>query len=311
MKPLVTVIGISYNHSSFIEAAVQSIFAQSYENLEIILIDDASKDDSIKTIQKNIRDKDIKVILHEKNLGYTKTFNEGLALATGEYIIDFALDDKMKPDFVEKSVACFQNASVKTGVVFSNADYIDSQGQKIANHNEELFRKKMIRKVPFGDVFEWVLKRYFICTPTMVIKKEVFDRLGGYDEGLAYEDFDFWIRSSRHWEYAYVDEVLIEKRKLANSMSSKRYQHHFNEQMNSVFKVCQKAFHLCKSKNELRALRKRINFEFRQCLRTGNVLLAEDYKQLMRDTGSRISFISRFGRKINRSMFPFMKSRFE
>lgn len=307
MSDLVSVICISYNHEAFIEKALQSVFDQDHEAIELIILDDGSRDQSQRKIAQMVKGKEVQLKFHKKNQGYTKTFNQGLALAKGDYIIDFALDDLMKPGFISQSVKCLKSAGENYGVVFSNADYIDKEDQLVGNHNDLLFKKKLIKEIPSGDIFEWVLKRYFICTPTMVIRKEVFDRLGGYDESLAYEDFDFWVRSSRYWNYAFLNEVLFQKRKLKNSMSSQRYQHHFNEQMNSVYKVCRKAFHLCKTNNELKALYKRINYEYRQCLRTGNVNLAQEYKMLMKEAGGKMSMISRLAKRVNRSMFPFLQ----
>lgn len=300
MKPLVSVICIAYNHAPFIKEALHSVFSQTYENLQVIILDDGSKDDSVKQIKEAIGEREVQTIFHKTNQGYTKTFNEGLKLCKGEYVIDLALDDVMKPDFIDRSLQKFQESDSETGVVFSNADYIDQQGQFIGNHNDTLFKKGMIKSVPSGDIFSWILKRYFICTPTMVIRKDVFDRLGGYDEQLAYEDFDFWVRSSRYWKYAYLDEVHLQKRKLAGSMSDQRYRFHFNEQMTSIFKVCQKAFQLCKTRVEIKALRERINYEYRQCMRSGNYKLAEAYRQLMIDTGGSISLTSRFGYRLRR-----------
>ncbi len=294
MSPLVSVIGISYNHAPYIEEALNSLFAQTYSNVQIILMDDASTDGSPEILKNIAEGKEVEMILHPENCGYTKTFNEGLALAKGEYIIDFALDDVMEPGFIETSVRAFkQNAA---GVVFSNALYIDEESQPLANHTEQLIQKGMIKAVPQGDVFASVLKRYFICTPTMVIRREVFDRLGGYDDQLAYEDFDFWVRSSRIWEYNYVDQVLLKKRKLNNSMSANRYQHHYNEQMNSVYLVCLKAFHLCKTREEFQALIERVNYEYRQCVKHNAEHLVSRYVALLEMLNSNLSLKSRLFR---------------
>ena len=182
------------------------------------------------------------------------------------------------------------------GVTFSNADYIDACSKVIGNHNEILRAKRLISEIPEGDVFEMVLRRYFICTPTMLIKKEIFDRIGGYDETLAYEDFDFWVRSSRYYKYAYIDEVLMQKRKLPNSMSAMRYKHHLNGQLKSVFTVCQKAYSLCKTMEERNALLARLAYEHRQCMRHGAYDLANDYLNFIQKIGGstvKLKFIGR------------------
>ena len=286
MKPLVTVIGIAYNHAPFILEALESLWAQSYTNIEVILMDDGSQDESQSIIRKALTDQEaVRFVAHEKNMGYTQTFNEGLALAKGDYIIDFALDDVMLPDFISQSVEALEKVGDPYGVAFSNAEYIDDQSVVIGNHTDTLLQKGMIQSVPEGDVFTMVLRRYFICTPTMVMKRSVLDRLGGYDPDLAFEDFDFWVRSSRFCHYKYLDKVLMKKRKLPTSMSANRLQHRQNEQLNSVYLVCEKAFALCKTKTELKALRERLAYEYRQCLRTGYSTLAKQYLQLFNQAG--------------------------
>ncbi|MBO3698114.1 glycosyltransferase [Roseivirga sp. E12] len=293
MEPLVSIICISYNHGPYIQEALKSVLAQRYESIEIIVLDDGSSDNSQEEIKSTLGDNAIRFIAHESNIGYTKTFNEGLAYAKGDFIVDFALDDVMLPDFVKSGVDRFIQEPNKTGVVYSNADYIDESSQSIGNHKEPLLAKGLVTEFAQGDIFENVLRRYFICTPTMIIKKEVFDRLGGYDESLAYEDFDFWVRSSRYWHYAYIDEVHMQKRKLQTSMSANRYRHSQNEQLASALKVCQKAFHLCKTKAERKALIERLNYEYRQCLRNEAIELAESYQSLLKEVGGAIDIVSK------------------
>lgn len=294
MKPLVSVICISYQHKPFIQEALNSLLSQTYDNIELIILDDASSDGSDELLEELVKEKKHELIIHKMNQGYTKTFNEGLALANGEFIIDFALDDVMLPEFIEKSIDAFTDDN--TGVVFSNADYIDKDSKHLANHTAELIRKKMIKSVPEGDVFEWMLRRYFVCTPTMVIRREVFDRLGGYDDSLAHEDLDFWIRSSRIWQYKYIDQVLFKKRKLKTSMSAQRHMHHYNEQMSSVYLVCEKAFQLCRTKKEFEALWERLNYEYRQCVKYNAENLADKYINLLAFTRGKQTMKSRLYR---------------
>lgn len=286
MKPLVTVIGIAYNHAPFIKEALESIWAQTHDHLQLILLDDASSDESQQQIRDLIADReDITFIPHKENKGYTATFNEGLTYAEGAFIIDFALDDVMLPEFIEKSIAAFAKAGTGYGVSFTDAAYINRQSVETDRHFALLKKKGMISEMPQGDIFEMLLKRYFICTPTMVIRREVFDRVGGYDEELAFEDFDFWVRSGRYFRYIYTDEVLMKKRKLESSMSANRYRHWENEQLTSVFRVCEKAFTLCKTKAELKALRIRLFYEYRQALRAGHSDLADRHAALFLKAG--------------------------
>lgn len=283
MKPLVTVICISYNHASFIQEAMGSVFNQGYDNIEIIVADDASSDESKAILESLITDKpEIKSVFHESNTGYTQLFNEAFELAKGKYIIDFALDDVMLPDFISKSVTKLEEAGEDYGVSFSNANYIDVDSLVISNHSENLKTKGLVADIPSGDLFEMILRRYFICTPSMVMRKSVLDKLNGYDTSLAYEDFDFWVRSSRFTGYTYINEVLVNKRKLKNSMSSQQYSHSLNSQLEATLKVCRKAYHLCKTKVEHEALVERVNFELRHCLTSGAFELGGGFFELLR-----------------------------
>jgi len=262
---------------------MQSVFNQSYSNIEMIVADDASTDDSQTILKNTILDKPgIRAIFHDSNRGYTATFNEAFKHAKGKYVIDFALDDVMSTDFISKSISKLEQVGEDYGVSFSNADYIDSDSKTIGNHNELLRAKDLIEEIPSGDLFELILKRYFICTPSMVIRKSVLDKLEGYDATLEYEDFDFWIRSSRFTGYTYIDEVLVNKRKLRHSMSSQQYNYRQNSQLESTLKVCKKALHLCKSKNEHDALSVRINYELRHCLTSGAFELGYEFFTLLK-----------------------------
>tara|TARA_R110000796_G_scaffold74374_1_gene167247 strand:- start:224895 stop:225821 length:927 start_codon:yes stop_codon:yes gene_type:complete len=285
MNPLVSVICISYNHAPYIKEALNSVFNQAYTEIEVIVLDDGSSDASVEEIKKLILNRpEVTFIANAENTGYTRTFNKGLAIAKGKYVVDFALDDVMFPNFLNESIKQLEALGEGYGVCFSNADYINSASKVIGNHNDSLRSKKLVSEIPQGDIFEMVLKRYFICTPTMVIRKSVFDRIGGYDEALAYEDFDLWVRSSRYFKYTFVDKVLMQKRKLKTSMSALRYKHTENAQMLSVFMVCQKAFHLCKTADEFKALNLRLAYEHRQCVRNNFLDLADRYFSLIKLT---------------------------
>ena len=130
----------------------------------------------------------------------------------------------------------------------------------------------------------------------MLMNREMLLKLGGYDEQLAYEDFDLWVRAARYWKFAFLDEVTFQKRKLTSSMSAQRHMHHYNEQMDSVYAVCRKAFHLCKSKEDLNALHERLNYEYRQCVKHGAEHLVDRYLLLLKDAGGSLSMKSRLYR---------------
>jgi len=270
MDPQVSVVCLCYNQEKFVREAIESVLNQTYSNVQLIVVDDYSTDGSVEVIQQLLgNNPNINFIALTENLGNCAAFNKGFAFATGEFIIDFAADDIMLPDRIEKQVSRFQQLDGSWGVVFTNADYIDSNGAGLRNHTNHLLRKGLVSKIPEGWVFRDVLKRYFICSPTMMIRKEVLDRMNGYDENLVYEDFDFWVRSSRNFKYTYLDKVLTKVRQTGKSMSSGWYEQG-DKQLHSTFLVCQKAFFLCRDLEDKETLLVRVRYEFRQAVFSGN-----------------------------------------
>jgi len=110
----------------------------------------------------------------------------------------------------------------------------------------------------------------------MMIKREVLVDLNGYDPELAYEDFDFWIRSSRKFLYLYNDENLVSKRIHKNNYSKKQFTFR-SKQMHSTYKVCRKIYQLNQSKDEHKALQKRVFYEFKKSIQYFNMKLAFNY----------------------------------
>lgn len=269
-QPLVTVICLCYNQAPWVEEAIESVRHQTYPNIQLIVVDDASTDDSQQIIQ-NIQQRypDIEVMLHRVNQGNCRAFNLAYQHAKGDYLVDLAADDVFMPHRIEKQVACFKKCAPQVGVVFTDATYIDDKGGFLRHHYEHLFQKGLLTKVPQGDVYEKVLRHYFIASPTMLVKKEVFQTLNGYDETLAYEDFDFWVRSARTYYYAFLNERLTHIRKKPGSMSTRLYTPG-DRQLLSTYRVCQKAITLNRTSQEQQALVWRLRYELRQAVFSGN-----------------------------------------
>jgi glycosyltransferase involved in cell wall biosynthesis len=280
--PLVTVICLCYNQGAFVEEALFSVINQTYQVLELIVVDDASSDHSISVIQEFIKKHPhIQFISNEQNLGNCRAFNKALAYARGKYIIDLAADDVLLDTRIEKQVNVFEKLEASYGVIFTNAIYINEESQVVSYHYPVDRQGHTRRQVPAGDVYEAVLRQYFICTPTMMMRKSVLDELGGYDENLSYEDFDFWVRSARIYKYYYQDEVLTLKRKVAGSLSAKFYQLRMNHLLASTLLVCRKAKTLNRTPAEDEALAINVRYHLRQSFYTENFSLVDGYKELL------------------------------
>ncbi len=232
--PLVSVLCLCYNHEKYVSKAIQSVLDQTYSNIELIVVDDASIDGSKGEIERILTNQHFVFIDLSENVGNTRAFNKAFTQSNGKYIIDLAADDVLVKDRIEKQVAFFESCNDKTGVIYSDVTYIDETSNPIGHHFSEG------KYTPYaGDIYEELIKKYFIPPPSMMIKREVLEELGGYDENLAYEDFDFWIRSSRNWHYAFQTESLTLVRRLEDSLSSKAYSKN-DKQLHSTYLVCEK-----------------------------------------------------------------------
>ncbi|MET4106213.1 glycosyltransferase [Hymenobacter sp. UYP22] len=282
-QPLVTIVALCYNHARFLETALDSIVAQTYPNLEVFLVDDASTDASPEILRRyaaahpgwHLR-------LLPANVGNCQAFNSAFRESAGEFIIDFATDDVLLPERVAQQVAAFAAAGPHCGMVYSDAELIDEAGQFVRPHFRRDANGGLHPRPASGPVFADVLARYFISTPTMLMRRATLLQLGGYDETLAYEDFDFWVRASRHWEFYFLDAVTTRKRLHPQSMSSKGYRPH-DPYLRSTIAVCRKAQVLCRTPAERAALAVRVRWELRQAVRHQNFPEAQDLYQLLRE----------------------------
>jgi glycosyltransferase involved in cell wall biosynthesis len=282
--PLVTVIALSYNHAPYIKESLQSVFDQTYEHWELIIVDDASTDESAKVVKECIAGRaEIKFIAHKRNHGNCKSFNEALRYAKGEFVIDLALDDVFTKDRLEKQVKKLEHKGHSYACCFTDATYINQQGKQLHNHYKRDKEGKLLSTVPEGDVYTDVVSHYFICPPTLMIRKSVLDEIGGYDESLAYEDFDLWVRVSRMYKFAYLDEVLCYKRVLSKSLSVRFKNKQYPEMARSTLKICRKAAWLNQDEQDKKALLKRIVFEMREALRVGHKDVVKGYADLLEE----------------------------
>jgi glycosyltransferase involved in cell wall biosynthesis len=280
-QPLVTVILTAFNHQSFIEECMRSVFGQHYTNIQLIVIDNASSDGTLHKIEKlQTVYPDFILIKNLFNKGLCQAFNQGLALAKGKYVIDLSGDDVFLPERIGKQVEAFENCSEDYAVVFSNARYIDVESKPIRYHYLVNEKGKAIGNVPSGDVYKKILERYFICTPTMMIRTDALLKIGGYDESLNFEDFDFWIRSAVKYKYLYVDEVLTLKRNTPGSLQTQVYQKGSGI-LESYYAVCNKAYDLNRDQEEFDLLAKRIRGCIRKCFYAQEYELAIKFRKLL------------------------------
>ena len=285
--PLVTIIALCYNHAPFLRQALDSILVQDYPHLEVWLVDDASRDGSPEILREYAAaNPSWNLLLLPQNVGNCRAFNQAFRQSKGEFIIDFATDDVLLPHRVSQQVALFEKLGPRYGVVYSNAELIGEQGQPRGVHHRPDGRGGLRPRPASGWVLADVLGRYFICSPTMMMRRETLARLGGYDETLTFEDFDFWVRASPDWQFYYQDAITTQRRLHPRSMSTRSYQPN-DPYLLSNIAVCRKAVALVRTPAERAALGIRLRWELLQALRRRRWSAARDLADLLHLAGRR------------------------
>lgn len=274
--PLVTVICLCHNQARFVGEALESVRNQTWPSVQLIVVDDASTDDSAAVIRECLAGLPSTTFLQlPQNVGNCTAFNKALAFAEGDYIIDFAADDILLPDRIRVGVEALTAAGDKFGVNFTDANWMDEEGRHLYTHSSRFPHET----IPQGDIYVHLIRRFFICSPTVMFRTHVIRELGGYDESLAYEDFDFWMRSSRIFKYCYTPQVLVQKRVVSGSMSEKQFKR-FSPQLRSTFRICEKILEMNRSRDEQAALSERIKYEMRVAARFLDAPLLAKYASL-------------------------------
>ena len=267
-KPIVTIICLCYNQELYVLESLSSVINQTYSEIELIIVDDCSTDNSKKVIEEWLLEHpNTAFISNETNLGNTTAFNKALKIAKGDYIIDLAADDVLLPHCIEKQVNKFNSSTYKNlGIVYGNAEMIDEKGNFLSYYFEVDSNNKVIKTRTAANEYLTILagKKEAMCSVSAMIKKSVFDDLQGYDETLAYEDLDFWIRASRKYELDFIDEIIMQKRVVSNSLTNafENKNNPRSKKINrSTYIIINKAIRQNKTKEENTALLRRVHFE--------------------------------------------------
>jgi glycosyltransferase involved in cell wall biosynthesis len=214
--PLVTVFVGCYNQSRFVEECLDSVRHQTYPNLQVIMFDDCSKDNSVSVIDTWLKKHriDWQFILHKRNIGICASLNEVLRLARGKYISMVAADDVWLPDKTARQVEMMEQMAEDVGVLYSDAFQIDENGETLPQMFIEAHRKFVVP--PEGFLFDVLWEGNFIPAMTTLIRRECFTHVGTYDEDLCFEDWDMWMRMSRTFRFAY-DKIPAAKYRIVST----------------------------------------------------------------------------------------------
>lgn len=215
-QSLISICIPAYNAESFIKETLESVLNQTYQNIEIIITDDCSKDQTVSIIN-SFSDKRIKFYQNEKNLGVEGNWNKALKLANGKYCKMMGADDILYPTCLEEQLAVLENSDV--ALVTSHKNVINQDGKLI-----------ITRKFPGNGKYKGVsaLKKSLhrgtniIGEPVAgLFRKEILEKSGYYNgENLYMIDMDLWSRILKHGDLYVVDKVLYAFRISTQSLST-------------------------------------------------------------------------------------------
>jgi len=201
-KPEISVVIPTYNRAYLIGRAIQSVLQQTFQDIEVLLVDDCSNDNT-KEIVAGIGDNRIKYIRHEKNRGVAAARNTGIASATGKYVAFLDSDDEWLPEKLEKQIKVFTDATAAVGIVYTRMVILEGNNKK--------YIPPVYAKSREGNLLrDLLVDPILVKPPATMIRKECFARVGMFDENFfAGEDWDLWIRLAKHYEFKYINDLLV------------------------------------------------------------------------------------------------------
>jgi glycosyltransferase involved in cell wall biosynthesis len=219
--PLVSILAANYNNAPYVLESLESIKQQTYPNLELIIIDDASADNSPELILEWLKTANIthKYIVHEKNKGLCSTCNELLRNANGKYISFIATDDRFLPEKITKQVNILENCSDNVALVYSDTYLMDSESKFRFGTFMATLCKYDFEYPPSGNVLPYLENSHFLHWLSALARKDVYNTVGYYDESLAFEDYDMSLRIAKKFEIQYMPDIQTVYRVHSKSMS--------------------------------------------------------------------------------------------
>lgn len=218
MKPLISVIIPAYNKGDIIKETIDSALAQTYSNIEVILVDDGSTDNTAVVV-KSIKDERLRYY-YQPNSGLpAKPRNKGVELSTGEYVAFLDHDDLWMKDKLEKQMSIIEK-DPKIALVSTNAYYILNENKTNTSFIQGL------RSGYFND--KDFLPEIYVILSTTLVRKSAFLNMGGFNESSdlkAIEDYDLWLRIYPKHACYYLSECLIYYRKYSTSTSGSELHH--------------------------------------------------------------------------------------
>jgi len=217
-KKAVSVIITTYNDIEYLKEAIESVLSQTYEDYEIIVVDDGSTVDPKPLLEDYLP---LITYIRKKNGGVSNARNAGISASNGKYLAFLDSDDIWLPEKLELQIDYF-NRFPNLGLVYTDTCKFDENGIIL----ESLFHKSTIYDGPHdGMVFERLFSYNFVPFSSIVIRSCCLEKakVGGFDEvkkGVIQDDFDFLLRLARYYPFGYIDGILMKYRIHGSNLTS-------------------------------------------------------------------------------------------
>jgi alpha-1,3-rhamnosyltransferase len=229
-KPLVTAVIPVYNHEPYVVESIRSVINQTYRNIELIMINDGSKDgshDKCLTLVEECKRRFVRFeYIYRENIGLSATLNEALSMAKGAYFTALASDDVALPRKVEVLVDALEAKGPVYAAAFGDALFINSAGTKLCLDKSgrtvedesgeasvtflEWYtreRRFSYKEEDFG-AYRTLIESNYLPAMSNVLRTAAISEAGGWTRGNALEDWEMWLKLSKRYKFCYVDEPL-------------------------------------------------------------------------------------------------------
>jgi len=254
MSILVSIIIPVYNGKKFLKETIESCLHQTLiNNIEIIIVDDCSQDNSLQIMEQFSLETSITIIQNEHNMGLMKTNNKAVSIAKGKYLLFLGHDDCLEKEHVEIMSKVFDE---HTSIVHCNSNLIDENGKIFGRGLNDV--KQYIRNY-FLNYF-LVLGNVIHSTGTL-IDREYFDKTGGWDETYKnYGEWLLWCKLSCAGSVKYTTKVRAQYRKHATNITNTFVQPEVKQELHAYALMCREEAKKCITNSLLLSVLKKINY---------------------------------------------------
>jgi len=225
--PKVSVVIPTYNRSRFLRIAVRSVLNQTFQDFEIVIVDDASSDDT-RAVVASLGDARIKYVRHEQNRRIAGARNTGVSNSLGEYIAFLDDDDEWQPGKLEQQVRMLDVSAPTVGAVYTAFAQVNAASGDVVG---------IVRPVKRGHILHALCSRNWVGTAsTVCLRRQCFEEVGLFDESVAFgEEYDMWIRMAHRFDFRYIDDVLV-----TYGLHAKRLSRHFGVMISGLERQLEK-----------------------------------------------------------------------